>query len=115
MALTNKFGNYIDELGEYHPGFRFASSGLNSYAPLGLALASKSFLQLNSIVPESVNFTLCWRGTSTTHFLSARRRQYVHPQFTDSGSSHKFGVTAVSRAEMPRRAAGVLPEFALRS
>ena len=22
--------------------------------------------------PESVNFTLCWRGTSTTHFLSAR-------------------------------------------
>jgi hypothetical protein len=39
--------------------------------------------------PESVNLTLCWRGTSTTLFLSAGRRQYVRPQFTDSGLNSK--------------------------
>ena len=79
MALTNKFGNYIDELGEYHPGFRFASSGAEFLRPFRACLC----IQILSLT-----------------------QQY---------SSHKFGVTAVSRAEMPRRAAGVLPEFALRS
>ena len=30
------------------------------------------------LASESVNFTLCWRGTSTTHLLSARAPA-VHP------------------------------------
>ena len=37
-----------------------------------------------TIESESVNSNPCWRGVSITHLLSARRRQYIYPQFTDS-------------------------------
>ena len=37
-----------------------------------------------SLYPESVNCIPCLRGASIMRVLSARRRQYIYPQLTDS-------------------------------